>query len=57
MKSLATYLAEYMATGIDRLHENGLPMDFTEEGLKPIFEQGIEVYESINNVRIIIENN
>lgn len=40
-EDLPEYLAEYLASSIDRLHKKGLPMDFTKEGLKPIFEQGI----------------
>lgn len=54
-KPLAQYLAEYLATGIDRLHEKGMPMDFNEEGLKPIFEQALEAYQSTENVTIKIE--
>ena len=46
MKTLARHLAEELAKGIDRLHEKGLPMDFTKEGLEPILKQLIEVYES-----------
>ena len=52
LKPLAQYLAEYLATGIDRTHEAGMPMDYTEEGLKPIFEQALDAYESTENVVI-----
>jgi len=54
-KPLAQYLGEYLATGIDRTHEAGMPMDFTEEGLKPIFEQALDAYESTEQVKIRIE--
>lgn len=54
-KPLAQYLAEYLATGINRTHEAGMPMDYTEEGLKPIFEQALDAYESTENVIIKIE--
>lgn len=52
-KPLAQYLAEY----IDRVHEVGMPMDYTEEGLKPIFEQALDAYESTENVKIKVEMN
>lgn len=54
-KPLAQYLAEYLATGIDRVHEAGLPMDYAEEGLKPIFEQALDAYESTEQVKIEIK--
>ncbi len=53
-KPLARYLAEYLATGIDRTHEAGMPVDFTQEGLKPVLEQALEAYESTENVIIQI---
>ena len=56
-KPLAQYLAEYLATGIDRTHEAGMPMDFTEEGLKPILEQALDAYQGTENVTIKIERN
>ncbi len=53
-KPLAQYLGEYLATGIDRTHEAGMPMDYTKEGLKPVLEQALEAYESTENVIIQI---
>jgi len=50
MKSLARYLSEYLATGIDRAHETGMPVDYTEEGL-----QALDAYQSTENVTIKIE--
>jgi hypothetical protein len=55
IKPLAQYLAEYLATGIDRTHKAGMPMDYTEEGLKPILEQALDAYQSTENVMIKIE--
>jgi len=55
VKPLAQYLSEYLATGIDRMHEAGMPMDFTEDGLKPILEQALDAYQSTENVTIKIE--
>lgn len=54
-KPLAQYLAEYLATGIDRTHEAGMPVDYTEEGLKPVLEQALDAYESTEQVKIKIE--
>ena len=55
VKPLAQYLAEYLAAGINRIHEAGMPMDYTEEGLKPVLEQALDAYESTENVKIKIE--
>jgi len=55
VKPLAQYLGEYLATGINRTHGAGMPVDFTEDGLKPIFEQALDAYESTENVKIRIE--
>ena len=55
VKPLVQFLAEYLATGINRLHEAGMPMDFTEEGLKPILKQALDAYEINEEVRIRIE--
>lgn len=54
-KPLAEYLAEYLATGINRTHEAGMPVDFTEEGLRLVLEQALDAYESTENVKIKIE--
>lgn len=55
IKPLAQYLGEYLATGIDRTHEAGMPVDFTEEGLKSILEQALDAYESTEGVKVRIE--
>ena len=57
LKPLAQYLAEYLATGIDKMHEVGLPMDFTEEGLKPIFECALNAYKSGESITIKFHKN
>lgn len=49
---LAKCLADYLAKGIDRLHKAGMPMDFDKEGLESIIQQGIEVFESIENAKV-----
>ena len=54
---LAQYLAEYLATGINKMHEAGLPMDFTEEGLKPIFECALNAYKSDESIAIKFHKN
>ena len=54
-KDLAKYLANYLSTGIDRLHKKGLPMDFTERGLKSVIEQGLGIFELREQVQIKIK--
>ncbi len=53
--TLAKYLADYLANGIDRLHKAGMPMDFNSEGLEPIIQQGIEAFESTKQVIVAAE--
>ena len=53
---LEKYLADYLATGIERLHEQGLPMDFTVEGLQEIIKYGLDTFESTEDARIITKN-
>ena len=55
VKPLAQYLAEYLATGIDRTHKAGYPVDYTKKGLKPVLEQALDAYESTEQVKIRIE--
>lgn len=55
---LAKYLADCLATGIDKLHKAGVPMDFTNKGLEPIIQHGIEAYLSTENIDLLmIDNN
>ena len=51
---LEKYLADYLATGIERLHEQGLPMDFTVEGLQEVIKQGLNAFESTECADILI---
>jgi len=53
-RDLAKYLADYLSTGIDRLHKKGMPMDFNTEGLEPVLKQGLEAFESTEEVVIIL---
>lgn len=54
LKPLAQYLAEYLARGIDRTHEAGMPVDFSKEGLKLVLDPAFDAYESTENVLITI---
>lgn len=49
---LEKYLADYLAYWIERLHEAGIPMNFTTEGLEPAIQQGIEAFESTENAKV-----
>ena len=46
MKDLAKYLGKFLADGIDRTHDAGLPMDFTAKGLTSVIKIGLGNYES-----------
>lgn len=54
MKTLAQYLAEYLAEGVDRLHKKGLPMDFSKDSLCPVIEKGIKAYEATEGVTVSV---
>jgi hypothetical protein len=41
---LAEFLAEFLANGVNRLHEVGMPMDFSKEGLQDPIQMGIEAF-------------
>ena len=42
MRTVASYLAEYLSGGIERVHKAGLPIDFSREGLDPIISEGLK---------------
>ena len=42
MKTIASYLANYLSGGIEKTHEAGLPVDFSREGLGPIINEGLK---------------
>jgi len=51
---LEKYLADYLATGIERLHEQGMPMDFDADSLQEIIKYGLDTFESSKLVHILI---
>ena len=42
MRTVASYLAEYLSGEIERTHKAGLPVDFSKEGLDPIISEGLK---------------
>lgn len=42
MRTVASYLAEYLSGGIEKTHKAGLPVDFSREGLDSIISEGLK---------------
>ena len=42
MRTVASYLAEYLSGGIEKTHKAGLPVDFSRKGLDPIINEGLK---------------
>ena len=56
MKDLAEHLGKFLADGIDRTHDAGLPMDFTAKGLASVIKIGLGDYESklkVNHTKLL----
>lgn len=51
-EKLAKYLADYLAHGIDKTHDAGMPIDFTSEELKSIILEGLKTFENVEDAEL-----